>query len=157
ALNGRELGAPASPAGGDPGDRRGGRLMSTATTPSTAAAPAPLEVPVPGTHVPSLDELRRLTAVPDRRVVFRGVDWAFYEELANSIPEGGRIQVDYDGRDVEVMATGRKHEMSKKMLGRIVEITAEEFRIPYRPAGQTTWKRPGLARGLEADECYYFL
>jgi hypothetical protein len=27
--------------------------------------------------------------------------------------------------------------------------------IPYQGFGQTTWKRPEVARGLEADESYY--
>jgi Uma2 family endonuclease len=129
--------------------------MSTATT--HPAAPAPLEMPAPVARVPSLDELRRLTEVSERRVVFRGVDWAFYETLVDSIPEGSNIHVDYDGRDLEVMSISRKHELAKRMMGRVAETTAEELDIPYRPAGQTTWKRPAIARGLEADECYYFL
>ncbi|MHB1559943.1 MAG: Uma2 family endonuclease, partial [Isosphaeraceae bacterium] len=28
--------------------------------------------------------------------------------------------------------------------------------IPCKSMGETTWKRPGLSRGLEADQCYYF-
>ena len=31
-----------------------------------------------------------------------------------------------------------------------------ELRIPYSGAGQTTWKRPEIERGLEADHCYFF-
>src|SRR6516162_9892994 len=131
--------------------------MSTATTPTTVADLTPFEVPGPVTRVPSLERLRELTAVPDRRVVFRGVDWDFYEKLVDSVPEGSNIHVDYDGRDLEVMAKGREHEISKRLLGRIAETTAEEFNIQYLPAGETTWKRPEIARGLEADECYYFL
>jgi len=57
--------------------------MSTATTPTTMAAPAPLEMPGPIAHVPSLDKLYQLTAVPDQRVVFRGVAWDFYERLVD--------------------------------------------------------------------------
>jgi Uma2 family endonuclease len=132
-------------------------FMSTATTFTTSAVPPPLEIPGPVARVPSLDELYRLTAIPDQRVVFRGVDWDFYDKLLDSIPAGSNIHVDYDGRDLEVMATGREHELARKMLGRVAETTAEELDIPYRPAGQTTWKRPEIARGLEADECYYFL
>ena len=64
--------------------------MSTATTPTTMAAPVPLEMPGPVARVPSLGEIYRLTEVPDQRVVFRSVDWAFYEELVDSIPEGAR-------------------------------------------------------------------
>ncbi len=107
-------------------------------------------------RVPSLDELRRLTEVPDRRVVYRGVDWSFYEKLVDSIPEGSNIHVDYDGRDVEVMANGPNHEDIKDSLGLLVKLVAIEVDIPCKGMGETTWKRPGLPRGLEADQCFYF-
>ncbi len=56
--------------------------------------------------MPTLEELERLTAVPERRVVYRGVDWSFYERLVDSIPERTNIHVDYDGKDLEVMGKG---------------------------------------------------
>jgi Uma2 family endonuclease len=55
------------------------------------------------------------------------------------------------------MGKSRPHETLKRMLGRFVETMAEALGIPYRDAGETTWKRPEIARGLEADDCYYFL
>jgi Uma2 family endonuclease len=130
--------------------------MSTTTHPITAVPPA-LEVPGPVTRVPSLEELERLTRVPDQRVVFRGVDWAFYDRLVESIPESSNIQVGYDGKDLELMGKGRKHEKSKRLLGKIVDIIAEEYGIPFAGYAEATWKRPELARGLEADESFYFL
>ena len=131
--------------------------MSTATTHPTTTAPPPLEVPGPVTRVPSLEELEHLTAIPERRVVFRGVDWAFYDRLVDSIPERSNIHVDYDGKDLEVMGKRRKHESRRSRLRQVVETVAQESGIPYSSGGETTWKRPELARGLEADECYYFL
>jgi Uma2 family endonuclease len=130
--------------------------MSTATTPTTAAVPAPLEIPGPVRDVPSLDRLRRLTAVPDQRVVFRGVDWDFYEKLVDSIPEGTNIHVDFDGRNLEIMAIGPDHEDVKYYLGHFVSLVAAVMEIPCRGLGSTTWKRPKIARGLEADQCFYF-
>src|SRR5262249_28356643 len=100
--------------------------------------------------------LRDLTAVPDRRVVFRGVDWAFYEELVDSIPETSNIHVDYDGRDLEIMAKGLKHEDYNRLLDWLIGIVTEELGIAHKGLRETTWKRPELARGLESDQCYYF-
>jgi Uma2 family endonuclease len=37
----------------------------------------------------------------------------------------------------------------------MVEKVLERQRIPFEPYGATTWQRPDLLRGLEADECYY--
>lgn len=107
--------------------------------------------------IPSVDDLYRMTAEPERRVVIRNVDWAFYERLVDSIPEGCHIHVDYDGKDLEVMSpTSLLHDGEKKLFGQLVEAIVQELEIPYKSAGQTTWKRPEVARGLEADESYFF-
>jgi len=103
-----------------------------------------------------LDELYAWTSEPDHRVVIRGVDWAFYEQLVDSIPEGANLHVDYDGKDLEIMSQSHLHDGVKKRLARFVELTAEELEIPCTGFGQATWKRPEVVRGLESDECYYF-
>ncbi len=131
--------------------------MTTATTPTASEALAPLEIPGPVARVPSLEELYRLTEVPERRVVFRGVGWDFYEGLVDTIPAAGNLHVDYDGRDLEVMAKGRKHERISRRLDLLVGIVADEWDIRYTGLDETTWKRPGISRGLEADRAYYFL
>ncbi len=129
--------------------------MSSATSDTTAVAVG-LVLHGPTLAVPSLDELERLAAVPERRVVIKGVDWTFYERLVDSIPEGVRIRVNYDGKDLELMSLSPFHDGVKKQLARVVELVAEELEIPFRGLGQTTWKRPDVERGLEADECSYF-
>ena len=129
--------------------------MSSTTT-NSSAVPSPTLVTTPGL-VPSLEDLYQMTSEPDERVVIRSVDWAFYEQLVDSIPEGANIHVDYDGKDVEIMSPSPLHDGVKTLLGRFVELTAEEFEIPCTGLGQTTWKRPEVTRGLEADESYYFV
>jgi Uma2 family endonuclease len=108
------------------------------------------------TRVPSLEELERLTQVPDQRIVFRGVDWAFYDRLVDSIPEGSNIHIDYDGKDLETMANGPDHEDIADTFGNFVGVVAEEFGISFKGMRETTWRRPEIARSLEADQCYYF-
>ncbi|MGZ3318090.1 MAG: Uma2 family endonuclease [Isosphaeraceae bacterium] len=129
--------------------------MSSTTT-NSSAVPSPTLVATPGL-VPSLEDLYHMTSEPDERVVIRSVDWAFYEQLVDSIPEGANIHVDYDGKDVEIVSPSPLHDGVKTLLGRFVELTAEELEIPCTVLGQTTWKRPEVTRGLEADESYYFV
>ena len=129
--------------------------MSSTTT-NSSAVPSPTLVTTPGL-VPSLEDLYQMTSEPDERVVIRSVDWAFYEQLVDSIPEGANIHVDYDGKDVEIVSPSPLHDGVKTLLGRFVELTAEELEIPCTGLGQTTWKRPEVTRGLEADESYYFV
>jgi Uma2 family endonuclease len=47
------------------------------------------------------------------------------------------------------------HESFKRWLGRIVEILTEEMGCEIRSLSAQTWRRPDLAKGVEADECYY--
>jgi Uma2 family endonuclease len=133
-----------------------GGVMSGAVTDRTMPPPS-FEVHGPVTRVPAVEELKRLTAVPEQRVVYRGVDWSFYEQLVDSLSESAGVRVNYDGKDLEVMGKGRKHEMLRALLRRLVDTICEELAIPCQSAGETTWKRLDVARGLEADECYYFL
>ena len=128
--------------------------MSSATTNSSRVPSPPLAVAP--RSVPTLEDLYQLTSKPDERVVIRGVDWAFYEQLADSIPDRCSIRVDYDGKDVEIMSPGLVHDDAKGLFGQLVEAIAQVLEIPYRNSGQTTWKRPEIARGLEADESYFF-
>ncbi len=130
--------------------------MTIATTPTTSEALAPLEIPGPVARVPSLEELHRLTEVPDRPVVYRGVTWGFYRQLVDSIPQGSGLHVDYDGRDLQVMTKGLDHEDFRWLFGLFIAVVTEELAIPYKGLGETTWARPTIARGLESDQCYLF-
>jgi len=128
-------------------------MSSVTTPPSVVPSPSPDVQP---RSIPSLDELYAWTSEPDHRVVIPNVDWAYYLQLVDSIPEGANLHVDYDGKDLEIMSQSPIHDVVKKTLARFVESTADELEVPCTGLGQTTWKRPELARGLEADECYYF-
>jgi Uma2 family endonuclease len=97
-----------------------------------------------------------MTSVPEERVVIQDVDWAFYEQLVDSIPPGVNLHADYDGKDIEVISLSGFHDVLKKRIGRFAELVAEELEIPCTGLGQTTWKRVQIARGREADECYCF-
>jgi Uma2 family endonuclease len=129
--------------------------MSPVST-NASVVPSPSMVPSPKRSVPSLDELERMTSVPDERSVYRGVDWAFYEQLVDSIPERANIHVDYDGKDLEIMSKGANHEEVGELLGKLVSLIAYELEVSFKSFGETTWKRPEIARGLEADKSYYF-
>ena len=105
---------------------------------------------------PTLEQLREWTSIPDQRVLIRDVDWAFYEQLVDSIPEGANLHVDFDGKDLEIMSLSPFHDGEKKRLVSSWRRSRRNWRSPTRAFGQTTWKRPEVGRGLEADECYYF-
>jgi len=92
----------------------------------------------------------------EQRIVIRGVSWDLYDRLSDAVGEGQHVYVAFDGKDLELMTTGMIHDNYGEFFGWFVRIVASELRIRCRPLGQVTWKRPEIARGLEADKCYYF-
>ena len=58
---------------------------------------------------------------------------------------------------MELMVKGRKHDNYRELLGEIVRAITQELAIPMSSNGETTWIRPEIERGLEADQSYYFL
>ncbi len=132
--------------------------MSTKTTPAAPLDTAPAN-PLFAVHlrpdVPTLDELYQMIG-QNECAVFRGVDWAYYERLLEVVGETSGIRLAYDGKDLEIMSPGPLHDDTKGRAGKFVEVVAEEAGLDWRNLGSTTWKRPAVQRGIEADQCCYF-
>lgn len=119
--------------------------MNTITKPTSLAAPSPLPAPgAPG------------AVTTEQRIVIRGLSWQLYDRLSEAVGERQHVYLAYDGKDLEIMTRGREHEDFKEFLGRFVNALTFELKIRCRGAGETTWKRLEIMRGLEADQCYYF-
>ena len=58
---------------------------------------------------------------------------------------------------VELLSPSIQHEQIKKLLAQILEFSCFEKGVDYCGLGSTTYKRKALERGLEPDECYYFV
>jgi Uma2 family endonuclease len=67
------------------------------------------------------------------------------------------LRIAYDGRDLEIMPISQFHEDIADFACRFIEVVTEELEIPSRSLGRATWNRPALARGIEADQCFFFL
>jgi len=92
----------------------------------------------------------------ETRIAVRGVPWSVYELWVDSLPERSGIRMAYDGEDLEIMTKGRRHENDITLIGRLVNEVTVELGIPCASNRETTWKRPEVSRGLEADQSYYF-
>jgi Uma2 family endonuclease len=119
--------------------------MSTITsTPPSVATSHPMPVP------------NAAKMLGEQRIAIRDIPWDLYDRLSEAIGEGQNVHLAYDGKDLEIMVLSREHEDFKDLFGRLVNTITDELYIANRGAGQTTWKRPEILRGLEADLCYYF-
>jgi len=97
------------------------------------------------------------TTVPDEeRGVMRDVSWDLYDRLTDAMGEECHIRVAYDGKDMEIMNLGPKHERCKELLGFFIYEVSMGLEIDFQPYGSTTWKRQKEHSGVESDLCYYF-
>jgi len=129
----------------------GDLTMSTITRPS-GTPPFGGCPPPPSPAAPT-----ETTTVPDEeRGVMRDVSWEFYDRLSDAIGEQSHIRMAYDGKNMEIMTLGPKHERSKEWLGEFIREVALGLKIAFEPMGSTTWKRFKEKSGVESDLCYYF-
>jgi Uma2 family endonuclease len=113
--------------------------------------------PTQTTRVSTPTTSRPTVVLPgEHRITIRGLEWDLYDRLSDAIGEGQDVRLAYDGKDLEIMTTGRLHEDFKGLFSRLVNAVTFELAIPCSDAGETTWKRREIARGLQADQCYYF-
>jgi Uma2 family endonuclease len=47
------------------------------------------------------------------------------------------------------------HEDDAWFGASVIQVVAEELRIPWKPMESTTWKRAAIKRGIEADKSFY--
>jgi Uma2 family endonuclease len=92
--------------------------------------------------------------VPEGRIVVPGVNWGHYEQMLQIVGDR-HIHVTYDAGTMEVRKPSQRHGQAAQLLGFFVIQIADEMEMDYEPLGMTTWKRPDMEKGLEADQCYY--
>jgi Uma2 family endonuclease len=89
------------------------------------------------------------------RVLLHNVSWASYVAIGNALPDHPGLRMTFDRGNLEIMTTSPLHEIYKKRLGRLVETLAEEFGHAIATAGNMTFQREDLDRGLEGDDCFW--
>ena len=91
----------------------------------------------------------------ETRILVPDASWRLYESFVMNLPERSPIRTAFDGRDMEIMVKGPVHDQFADLLDQFVKAVAGELGIRIKPMRETTWIRAEIARGIEADNCYY--
>ena len=92
--------------------------------------------------------------VAEQRFLLSDVSWSLSEHLLEEL--GDRpIRVTFDRGSLELMSPSYRHDRPSRVSGLLLQVLAEEMELSLLSAGSTTFRREDLARGLEADECFY--
>lgn len=101
-----------------------------------------------------IDLLEKITTGSEQRLILSGVSWQQYETLRLTLDDFPGLRMTYLEGTLEIMTPSPEHEMSKKVIARLVERYADEMEINLNGLGSTTFRKEAKARGLEPDECY---
>ncbi len=89
-----------------------------------------------------------------QRLLLHDIAWRQYETLLQAL-EQHHLRLTYNQRSLEIMTLSPEHEGYKSLLRLFIQVLAEEFNVPVKNLGSTTFRRQDVEQGLEADECYY--
>ena len=102
----------------------------------------------------TIAEKPKISQEPGHVFFIRHASWELYEQMLREF-ENQHIRITYDQGRMVLMSPLPIHDKIKKMAARLIEQATLELDMPVSSFGSTTWKRRDLAKGLEADECYY--
>jgi Uma2 family endonuclease len=101
---------------------------------------------------------QRIEAVPNAHVFsLDGVSWEAYCALRDSLDANGRcnIRLTYDNGRLDLMSPGYTHEWPKMVLHAAVLVLSQEYCLPRRSLGSTTFRKEIEEKGFEPDQCYF--
>lgn len=88
-------------------------------------------------------------------LVIHEFEWDDYEHLLEALGDRPGLRVSYDCGRLEILSPSSPHEQYARLMDLIVFVFCEIFDLNLRCFGGATWRKRALARGLEADSCYY--
>lgn len=90
-----------------------------------------------------------------QRVILYGVSWGTYEALLADHADQRLPHFTYDRGTLEIMMPSPEHDEDAYTLESVVEIVAEERDVEVRGLRSSTFRRPDIERGFEADGSFY--
>jgi len=88
-------------------------------------------------------------------LIVQQVSWDDYERLLDGIGDRQHFRVSYDCGRLEILSPSNRHEKPIRFFDRLVSEFSRIRKITVEMLGHTTWKKRALAKGLEADCCYF--
>jgi Uma2 family endonuclease len=92
---------------------------------------------------------------PGQKVTLQPVSWQGFEEILSKLGEQRSSRIAYANGILEIMAPLPEHERSKVLIVDLVKTLLKAQKRQWEPLGSTTFKREGMAAGIEPDDCFY--
>ena len=105
------------------------------------------------THTEVLDATVHL---PDgATLLIHGFAWDEYELLLVHLANSPHLRLSYDSGSLRVLSISSAHDQYATAIEGLIVTFCDESEITLEGLGRTTWRNEALAKGVEADACYY--
>ena len=91
----------------------------------------------------------------DQPVLMDDVSWTTYEALLADGGDHRQTRMAFDQGVLEIVTPSYEHEHVGNIVTRVAEALMDARKQDYAPAGSTTFRHQGVARGFEPDASYY--
>ena len=100
-------------------------------------------------------EARAQVKAGEQRLLLWDISWDAYVQIGEALRDRPAIRQTYDRGQLEIMTTSTEHEILKQRLSYLIRMLTEEHALPLVSAGNMTFQREGLKRGIEPDDCFW--
>jgi Uma2 family endonuclease len=88
-------------------------------------------------------------------LVVHEVSWDEYESVLEGLQHRRTLRISYDSGRLEVVSVSPGHGLYQWLIGDLVGVFCEVFRLRSEKMGPVTWKRRSLLKGTEPDVSLY--
>ena len=92
---------------------------------------------------------------PGQKVTLQPVSWQGFEEILAQLGERRSSRIAYANGVLDIVAPLPELERSKFLMAYLVKTLLKVQTRPWEPLGSTTFRREGMAAGIEPDDCFY--
>ena len=104
----------------------------------------------------STDVLAAAEQLPDgATLIVPEFSWDDYEGLLSRLGDRPGLRVSYDRGRLEIVSPSPRHERYARVIDSLLLEFCTSRGLTIEMFGQATWKKRELAKGVEADACYY--
>jgi Uma2 family endonuclease len=99
--------------------------------------------------------LEKITVPIGQKLIINDLSWQEFENVLEDLGEHRGSRIAYNQGRLEIMTPLPEHEVTKILIGNLVEALLEELDREFWCLGSTTFKNQLLNQGIEPDNCFY--
>jgi Uma2 family endonuclease len=99
--------------------------------------------------------LQQIRVPPGQRILLEAISWHEFEAIVEELGEHRGSRLAYSKGTLEIVSPLPEHEKARVVMSDLLKILLDALDMPWESLGSTTFRREGMAAGIEPDDCFY--